>query len=369
MFNLENDLRDLKIKGRLRVLKPHQGIDFSSNDYLGISQSNILKESILNFVDSDKYLWHTSSRLISGTTEYGLSVEEKIAHFLGREASLIFNSGYSANCGVISTLCKDSLIFSDELNHASLIEGIKLSKSECVIFPHTDLDTLEEYLENYKNDSRKKYIITESIFSMDGTHVDLIKLFSLCQKYQLFLILDEAHSTGIYGKNGRGLFDGHIFSNERLITIHTGGKALGAYGAFIGCSNRIKNYLINYCRHFIYTTALPPINIFILDKSIELVSQNDEYREKLFKNIKTFKAFMEIDHQQLSPIIPFLMPGNAKVLNASKYLLSKGVNVKAIRYPTVPLNEERLRVSIHSHHTENQINTLCDRLSELEFHQ
>jgi len=364
MIKFQEELEYLDEIKQTRFLSTPQGIDFSSNDYLGISQSNILKESILNYINSEKYLWHTSSRLISGTTEYHLESEKKLARFLGRESSLIFSSGYCANSGVISTLCKDSIIFSDEYNHTSLIEGIKLSQSECRIYAHNNLDHLESHLKEYPRDKRKKYIVTESIFSMDGSITNLETLSYLCQKYQAFLILDEAHSTGLYGKYGRGLFDGHKFINNELITIHTGGKALGAYGAFIGCSSIIKKYLINKCRHFIYTTALPPINIFILIKSIEFVSKADHYRNKLFRNIKDLHNFLGIN-EKLSPIVPIYFPGNENILNASKHLTSGGISIKAIRSPTVPTGTERLRVSVHAHHTKDDIKKLLGLLSDV----
>ena len=366
------------------------GIDFSSNDYLGLSQSSTFKHKLIEFIESEKYLWSSSSRLISGTTPLHLEVENHVAEFLNRESALLFLSGYSANCGVISTLCSESLIFSDELNHASLIDGIQLSRSECVIYPHNDLETLEKLLKKFESSPKPKFIITESLFSMEGTLTPINPLVTLTQKFGASLILDEAHSTGVYGSQGQGLLASlnidSTLDPHKIISIHTGGKALGACGAFVGCSSTIKDILINKCRHFIYTTAPHPLNLFLLKTAVDHVKNSPELRERLFKNIaymqrqirsrKTslesssefqpfFNASFDRTPSKLSPIIPWIYPGNENILKLSKNLKNLGFYVKAIRSPTVPYGKERLRISIHANHQEENINALVTAIKDL----
>ena len=416
-------LSKLKTQGTYRHLESLSGIDFSSNDYLGLSKSSILKNKLLNFIESEKYLWSSSSRMISGTTPLHLEVEDQLAQFLNRQKTLLFHSGYSANCGVISALCSKSLIFSDEFNHASIIDGIRLSQSEYLIYPHNDLDALERLLKKFASSPQPKFVITESLFSMEGDLTPVKNLVSLTQKFGASLILDEAHSTGIYGSQGQGLLAeldvDSKFNPHKIISIHTGGKALGACGAFVGCSSKVKDLLVNTCRHFIYTTALHPLNVFLLSSAVNYVKDNPKLRRNLFENIaytqktrtpqhpksprtksprakspraksprtkssrvtrtksprkdqvtksqvtkdQVIKGQMTTNDESLSPfylspIIPWIYPGNENVLRLSKQLKDLGFNVKAIRSPTVPHGKERLRLSIHAHHKKEDIDSL-----------
>ena len=262
MFDYQKNLEEIARRGAARSLQKKSGIDFCSNDYLGLSKSNYLNSKLIDFIKTGKNLWATSSRHIHGTTEVHLQAESFLADFLRREEVLLFNSGYVANLGVIESLCKDAVIFSDQLNHVSLIEGIKKSKSRNFIYQHNDLNQLEDLLRSATRYKGNKFIITESVFSMDGTLSDVGGLAFLCEKYAVFLILDEAHATGVFGEEGRGMGAHLPIDEDRLLTVHTCGKALASFGAFVGCSKIIKKYLVNKCRHLIYSTALPPLVVF-----------------------------------------------------------------------------------------------------------
>ena len=362
-----NEIDALKSDKLYRSLNVSKGIDFSSNDYLGLSKSDFIKNELLHFIENEQYLWRSSSRLISGTTDLHLKVETDLAKFLNREASLLFNSGYSANLAVISSLCKNSIIFSDEKNHASIIDGIKLSKSECFIYKHNDMDALEDLLIEQSHSKLFKVIVTESLFSMDGDTSDLPRLIQLANEHKAFLILDEAHATGIYGDNGAGLLSKcNLRNTNNIVSIHTGGKALGSPGAFIGCSKQIKELIINKARHFIYTTGTHPLNAFMLNESVQHITNNSPLRNKLLKNIKYVQDHLSIERSHPTPIIPILIPGNKQALETANKLISLGLSVKAIRYPTVAKGSERIRLSIHADHTFNELDLLCNSLKDVK---
>ena len=364
-------LDDIKEKGLYRQLQVASGLDFSSNDYLGLSKSNFLQERLQRFIKDNKYLWNTSSRLISGTTNLHLLAEENLSLFLDREATLIFSSGHLANLGVISSLCKNSLIFSDELNHASIIDGIKLSKSQYIIYPHNDLLSLQKALQAHYTHSMPKVIITESLFSMNGSKVDINALFEIAREYNALLIIDEAHATGIFGSQGQGIvgdlnkmIENKMIKNKmienKIVTIHTGGKALASPGAFVGCSKLVKEILVNTSRSFIYSTALHPINTFMLNESVEHIRNSDLLRKKLFNNIKYAKFKLNMSSIDIpSPIIPFMVFNNQIAQNIATQANRNGVCLKAIRYPTVPKGSERIRISIHADHTFEQIDFMA----------
>jgi len=365
MSNYKNIIEKSKTEGTYRTLNIVKGLDFSSNDYLGLSKSSFLKYKLIDFIKRGQNSWPSSSRLISGTTSVHLETERIMASFLGSECSLIFSSGYCANVGVVSTLCENSIIFSDELNHASLIDGIKLSRSSYHIYPHDNLASLEVLLQKYVKSKLPKFIITEALFSMNGTLIDLSKVLDLCEKYNTFLIIDEAHSTGVFGHSGQGLLGDFIFDKSKVVSIHTCGKALGAYGAFIGCSELVKDYLVNKCRHFIYTTALPPLNVFIIKETLAYIRENKYLRDKLMLNI--FYARKKLDFRKdnhNTQIIPLILRGNKRVSKVSEELMAAGINVKAIRSPTVPRGLERLRISIHADHEFQDIDDLAVTLKE-----
>jgi 8-amino-7-oxononanoate synthase len=364
LYDFEQKVNSLRQKHLYRKLEVLQGVDFCSNDYLGFSKNNILNESIRDYLNNNGEVFASSSRLISGTRNLHIEAEVEIAEFLGREASLIFNSGYCANVGVISTLCRNSIIYSDELNHASIIDGAKKSKADVKVYRHNDYLHLEKLLANDSAIESERYIITESIFSMDGTLSDIRKLLSLSVKYNTFLIVDEAHSTGILGYEGRGLIYEEDINENRVVSIHTCGKALGCYGAFIGCSEDVREYLINCCREFIFTTALPPLNILLILQSIKNIRVSNDLRIKLRGNIEYFRSKLSISSSSKTQIQPFFIEGNKSVVELSRKIRNAGIDIVAIRYPTIAKGLERVRISIHSTHTFEEINALAVYLNE-----
>lgn len=363
----DKELASLKKDNLYRNVSVSKGFDFSSNDYLGLSSNEVLRSRVISCIETEKSLGSSSSRLIRGNHSAYDEVERYLAKFLNREASLIFNSGYSANEGVISTICRDGVIFSDELNHASIIDGIKLSKSDYQIFRHADLSHLRNLLEQTRS-GVKKYIIVESLYSMDGDIFPLRQLLDLCREFDAWAIIDEAHATGVFGDKGEGLLGQFHGDLEKVISIHTCGKALGGMGAFIGCTRQIRNYLINKCRQFIYTTALPPWVVRQIQLSIEFVQEFPKLREDLFSNVELMQRNLDLlKKSKIYPtqIMPLILGESERALNWSKELLTKGLDVKAIRYPTVPNDKARLRISIHSNHREEDIRYLNDSLREI----
>lgn len=367
MIDLSSEIEKIKAANLFRTLTQGEGIDFSSNDYLGLASDQEIKKKLIAYLEKSPFLGATSSRLIRGTSAAHQEVERFLAAFIQRQGTLLFNSGYSANEGILSTLASNSVIFSDQYNHASIIDGIKLSRSPCEIYAHNDADHLERLLKRYPK-SATKWIVTEALFSMDGDCAPIKDILALCHRYQAHLLVDEAHSTGIYGTRGEGLLSSFDFDEERVLSIHTCGKALGSFGAFIGCSDLMKTYLINKCRHLIYTTALPTSIVWHIKLAVESIIKSPHLREQLNSNVS-------YAHQKLSaiantgkshsPIIPLILGSNKHVLEGSHYLFECGLDVKAIRYPSVPKGTERLRLSIHANHTQSEIDFLTDKIKEI----
>ena len=354
----EKELKQLNHKDLNRKLKTHSGIDFSSNDYLSLSHHSGIRKSLIQALKRNLPLSATASRLIRGHTPWHEETEHLFQKYIGRESALFFSSGYMANLGLIQTLCKNSIIFSDQMNHASLIDGCRLSRSLCHVYPHKDMNKLEHFLKKEKQ--KNKVIITESLFSMDGDFAPLEELSELALKYRALLIVDEAHAMGIYGPKGSGLC-GSLKEKEHIISIHTCGKALSASGAFIAGSAVLKKYLINKCRTFIYTTAPSPVLMFHIQCVLNLLKKEPKRRELLKKKESFFrnkiKGFANIGDSE-SMIIPIITGSATSALTMEKALQKKGYDIRAIRYPTVAKEKERLRVCIHYDHTYKQLEQL-----------
>lgn len=294
---------------------------------------------------------------------YHEEAEKCFQKWIGREASLFFSSGYMANIGIINVLPKNTVLFSDQLNHASLIDACRLSKLTCHIYPHKDIQHLEHLLK--KETGQNKAIITESLFSMRGDFAPLQELSSLALKYQALLIVDEAHATGIYGHEGRGLCS-FLKQTNHIITIHPCGKALSTNGAFIAGPRILKQYLINKCRTFIYTTAPSPLVAFHITSVLRFLKKCPQRREKVKKKARFFrellsKSFSIKDSE--SVIVPVVMGNPKKALQCEQYLQKKGYDIRAIRYPTVPKGQELLRICIHYNHTNKQLKDLATHLN------
>lgn len=342
-------------------------VDFCSNDYLGYSRSEQLQQAIEKEWDQlpTQSTGSTGSRLLAGNTAYAEDLEKYIATFHNTQAGLIYNSGYDANLGLFSALGQqenDTTFLYDELIHASVHDGIKLSRSTAYLFKHNDLVHLEERLKIAKG---TVYVAVESIYSMDGDVAPLKEIVLICQKYNANLIVDEAHATGITSNNGKGLVQAYDIEKNVFARVHTFGKALGCHGAIVVGSELLRKYLINFSRSFIYTTALPLNSLISIHQAYELLQKDKESLDRLNTNIHLFKKGLAcianvklID--SLSPIQSIVISGNEKVKKCAEILRMQGLDVRPILSPTVPKAKERLRICIHAFNTREEIEKLID---------
>lgn len=341
--------------------------DFCSNDYLGLAHNSFLAELINeqynNFGDKPKN-GSTGSRLITGNSVYAEQTEHFLASIFNTDSVLLYNSGYTANLGVLSSIPqKGDTILYDELSHASIKDGIRLSFADRFSFQHNNLEALEKKIRLAKGEV---YVVVESVYSMDGDAAPLIDLAELCKKYGAFLIVDEAHSTGIYGKNGSGLVCSLGLEEKVFIRIHTFGKAIGMHGACVAASKQVINFLINFSRPFIYTTALPLHNLVSIRKAFEYLEEHPDLQDYLRNKIKLFKA-------KTSEIVPLInsesaiqaviVPGNEKAKEIAQKAQLSGYNVKSILSPTVKKGHERLRICLHLFNEDNDIINLAELLN------
>ena len=382
--DLSGDLKDLVNNKLYRHRKSIQEIqkqnikinnqwalNFSSNDYLGLTQNKDIKTSIINGIK--KYgNGSGSSHLISGHYFIHDEIEKLISSNLLFNKSILFTSGFAANLGVITSLCaRNDVIFSDKLNHASLNEAALLSKSRFVRYKHLDLCHLEKLLKKY--DGRRKLIISDTVFSMDGDLINLPKLIDLCHKYDAYLYIDDAHGFGVLGRNGQGTLEHYYpkldFSpslKKRIIYMFTLGKSVGVSGAIVLASNQIIDYLIQKAKTYIYTTALSPALANGILTSLEIILKDKELRKKLQENISCFRKTIKnkkLLSNSITPIQPIFINNTQKSIKLSKKLLEKGFYVPVIRPPTVPKNTARLRISISSLHEIKNVKELAELIN------
>ncbi len=343
-------------------------IDFCSNDYLGLSEHPRLKEASMEA--SEKFGTSSSaSRLLSGDLEIYHRLEEKTAEFKGKDSALIFNSGYQANIGIISSLCKKGdVIFSDRLNHASIIDGIILSKVRSFRFDHNNLNHLETLLKKERHKFKNSLIVTETVFSMEGDIAPLEELINLKEKYNCEIMVDEAHATGIFGENGSGMVEKKNLANRIDLIMGTFSKGLGSFGAYLACSSETKEFLINTCRSFIYSTALPPSVIAVNLASLDLVREESVRRRTLLANAEYFRN--ELDKRGFkvrgsSQIVPLIIGDSHKAVIASEELNKKGYWILPIRPPSVPAGEARLRFSLTYFHSRRLLQKVIDDIAEI----
>jgi len=362
-LQLRQDSNSLRVLG-----SPSHLIDFSSNDYLRFSKNETIytNSSKLLAIENLEINGASGSRLLTGNHNLYDKAEQLIAQFHSAEKALIFNSGYSANIGLIPTIAqRHDIIFYDELCHASIREGISLAHAKAFKFKHNNLDDLEEKLSKIRENTTV-YVITESVFSMDGDSPDMDHLIKITKKFKARLIIDEAHALGVFGENGCGLINANN-SNDIFARVITFGKALGCHGAAVLGSQELIHFLINFSRAFIYTTGLPPhaiATIFSAYKELKITEEINQLQE----NIQFFKE--QLNHFQLknmfipsdSAIQCAVISGNKRVKAISKQLEEKDYNVKAILSPTVPINSERLRFCLHSYNSKNDISSALKRL-------
>jgi 8-amino-7-oxononanoate synthase len=364
-FNLQQALQKRMELQALRILKINDlPSDFCSNDYLGYSRSLPLQQAIeeeWNTLAEQRSNGSGGSRLLAGNTAYAEELENDIAAFHQAAAGLIYNSGYDANVGLFSALGQaDAIFLYDELIHASVHDGIKLSRATSYLFKHNDLDHLEDRLKIAKG---IVYVAVESIYSMDGDQAPLTEMAELCARYNAQLIVDEAHATGITPNAGKGLVQQFKLQEKVFARVHTFGKALGCHGAIVLGSDLLRNYLINFSRSFIYTTALPMNSLVAIHQSYKLLQKDQISREQLNKNIHHFKEgtgkgsnvnLISSD----SPIQSIIISGNEEVKRCAQQLRANGLDVRPILSPTVPKGKERLRICIHAFNTEEELTKL-----------
>ncbi|MBN8473309.1 8-amino-7-oxononanoate synthase [Sulfuritalea sp.] len=354
--------------GHLRDSKGRVLIDASSNDYLGLSQHPLVKARAAEWAERHG-AGAPASRLITGTRDITLAVEEKLAAFKGCEAALLFSCGFQANATVIPALAKvsasETALFSDELNHASIIHGATMAKaanSPLSVFRHNDLNHLEELLEKH---SGRKLILTESVFSMDGDRADLPALVQLAERHGAALYVDEAHASGVLGPGGRGL----AADQGVDLVMGTLGKAFGAFGAYIAGSRALIDYLTNRCSGFVYTTALPPPVLGAVDASLELIPGMDADRHRLTDNAKRLRQALAAAGLatlgSTTQIVPAVIGSETAALAAAERLEEAGILAVAIRPPTVAEGTSRLRFALGSHLSEKDMTRLLDAIKNL----
>lgn len=375
---IEEALQERKQEDRLRTLNPLEPgedsieitrngsrlINFCSNDYLGLSHHPKLVDRSQQY--AEQYgVGSTASRLISGTYEIHTQLEHKIADTFDAEAALVFNSGFQANSTILQALTdRNSLILADKRAHNSLLQGALLSRASFQRFNHNDTDHLKELLERAATKSYSRIlVVTETVFSMGGDRSDLDTVVELADRYNAFLFVDDAHAVGVWGERGLGLTYGH----SRIdITLGTFGKAFGVFGAFITCSRQIKEYVINFCPGFIYTTALPPPVIGALDAAVELVPNMNSERNRYQRSIREVRNQITEDGFDTglssTQIIPVIIGDDRETLELSGFLEENGFLATAIRPPTVPESGARIRLTISSKHRSEHIDQLTKTL-------
>jgi 8-amino-7-oxononanoate synthase len=356
----------LRDADQFRDLKNPPGIPLSSNDYLGLAAHPRLKQAIAHAAEADSRVASTGSRLLSGNHERWEQLESEFADFLGVEGALYFSSGYMANIGLLSCVLKEEdTVFSDAAIHASLIDGIRLARAKKVVFPHLDLNFLEDALRREKG-SGQKLVVVESIFSMDGDRAPVRELTGLCERFAAHLIVDEAHSTGVEGVAGRGSIHGTGRSEHVLATVHTCGKALASPGAFVAGSRTLRDFLINHARHFIFTTALPPYCAAHVREGLALARQADNERAHLGRLGNYLRSRMQEagfdTGRSDSQIVPLILGSNDTALRFASALSAAGFAVRAIRPPTVPVGYARLRLTLNATLSLSDIDALVDAL-------
>lgn len=349
----EQHLASIETSGQQRALKPPvaEGVDLSSNDYLGLANDARLKNAMIAEI-AENGCGSTGSRLLRGERKIFALAENRFANFKKTERALFFGSGYAANIGVLTAfLEKNDVVFSDELNHASIIDGLRLSKAERKVFPHNDVATLERLIKETRCKGQK-FLIVESLFSMDGDFAPLDFYAQICRTNNVALIVDEAHAVGVFGKRGSGLIEQFELADAVFLSINTAGKALGAAGAFVAGSNWAIEYLIQRARSFIFSTAPPPAVAAALVAAIEIVEQEPERRQKLWQlsgvlQDSLSKIGVQVAREK-SQIIPIIIGSSAKAVSIANQLQTAGFDVRAIRPPTVAEDTARLRVSLNS---------------------
>lgn len=341
---LHKRLAEIEARGLARSLCPPSGIDLCSNDYLGLAHHPRLKQAMAEAVLREG-CGSTGSRLLRGERACFAQVERSFARFKGVEQSLYFSSGYLANLAVLTSFPEPGdVIFSDDRNHASLIDGIRLSRARRVVFPHNDVDALARLLREEPTPAQK-FVVVESLFSMDGDEAPLAEYAALCRTHDAALIVDEAHAVGIYGERGSGLIEARRVADGVFVSINTAGKALGVSGAFVAGASGAMECLVQQARPFIFSTAPPPALAAALEASLAVIADEPERRERLLSRARYLRA--RLGRTGASQIISIVIGENQRAVALARELQHAGFDVRAIRPPSVPPGTARLRVSVN----------------------
>ncbi len=381
MFDLHYKLKDIEDRNLMRRsyefssaqkttinLNNKKFLLFSSNNYLGLCANEDLKRGSIETI-KEFGIGSGGSRLTTGTTSLHRLCENAISHFKGKQDSILYSSGFLCNLGSISSLFyQDFIIFSDELNHSSIICGIKLTKSKCVIYKHSDMFDLEKKLKEYSNHP-KKIVITDGVFSMDGDICNLNELMELCYKFNSYLYIDDAHSTGILGENGAGVCEYFNIHDDKIILMGTGSKALGCVGGFISSTSSVITYLKNTSKTFMFSTSQTPENANSLLNSIEKCKNYKNERMYLkdigiyLRNSLKDIGFITVDG--ITPIVPIILKDEKICMKFQDELLKRNIFVTPVRPPSVPKNKSRIRITLCCEHTYEEINYLIYNLKEI----
>ncbi len=369
---LKEKIEELKEKGmytKIRVLESEQGawvtingrkmLNLSSNNYLGLISKRELKEKAKEAIDKFG-VGSGAVRTIAGTNLLHIELEKKLAEFKGAEAVILLQSGILANMATIPLIVGEGdLIFSDELNHASIIDGCRLSKAEIVRYKHIDMDDLKNKLEEYKDHKGRKLIVTDGVFSMDGDIAPLPEIVELAEKYNAITMVDDAHGEGVLGEGGRGILNYFHLEGKVDIDVGTLSKAFGVIGGYVAGSKILIEYMKQRARPFLFSTSITPADTAALIEAVDILTRSDELVKKLWENSKYIKEKLEnagfdIGHSQ-TPITPVIIGDEKKTSKMADRLNEEGVFVQGITYPTVPLGKARIRVMVSAIHSKEDL--------------
>lgn len=368
LAELQAGLRELELRSQRRTLVEISGINLCSNDYLGLADNPALKQSVIEAVARAARIGGTGSRLLAGHSAVWNELEEEFAAFAGSEAALYFGSGYAANIGLLTSLAgKNDVFFSDALNHASIIDGIRLSGARKIIYSHRDLNALETSLTENQSKPGRKLILTETVFSMEGDVVPLDAIVALAEKYGVGVIVDEAHATAVHGPDGRGIATQFLAHGRILAAMHTCGKALASAGAFVCGSAVLREHLINHARTLIFSTAMPPYMAEQIRAALRLATGMDSERAELISRSQEFAKSLQRDGWETlgstTQIVPAVIGTNDAAVAAAEFSQRAGFAVRAIRPPTVPPGTARLRFSVTHKISAAELEKLAAALS------
>jgi 8-amino-7-oxononanoate synthase len=360
-------LNALKDDDRLRSLTPRAGIDFSSNDYLALAGCQRMRKAIAAAVEAGTPIGAGGSRLLRGNCAEHESLEAEAAGFFGAEAAVFFASGYIANFSVLTTLPqRGDLLVLDALVHASIQEGARAGRAEFRLSAHNDASSIEDVIRTWRSEggTGRIWIVAESLYSMDGDFAPLEAIIAIAGQHDAFLMVDEAHATGVFGPSGRGLTAAYE-GRENLIAIHTCGKALGAAGALVTTTRLLRDFIVNRCRPFIFSTAPSPLMAVAVEAALSILRDEPERQQRL-------KGLIDLAHREIgaregwrlsgSQILPFIVGDNARAMALASALQARGFDIRGIRPPTVPAGTARLRISLTNNVDESDVRAMLDAL-------